>query len=137
MRVALADRMSAQACVSCHNSHPQSPKTDWQLGDVRGVLEVNSTREAASATRIVSWVLIAFGSVLVLVAVALRVFYQRNVARPLHRALDSARALAASRAGHVEAVQAVAAAVATAVSVGVGSAGASSARASLPPLTAV
>ncbi|MGW8390598.1 response regulator [Pseudoduganella sp. HUAS MS19] len=108
VRVALADRMSAQACVSCHNSHPQSPKTDWQLGDVRGVLEVNSTREVASATRIVSWVLAAFCAVLVLVAVALRVFYQRNVAQPLHRALASARALADSRAGHVAAVQAVA-----------------------------
>ncbi|WP_170298841.1 response regulator [Massilia eburnea] len=108
VRVALADRMSAQACVACHNSHPQSPKTDWKLGDVRGVLEVDSTREAASATRIASWVLMTVGSVLVLVAVALRVFYQRNVARPLHRALDAARALAESRAGHVEAVQAVA-----------------------------
>jgi CheY-like chemotaxis protein/signal transduction histidine kinase len=108
VRVALADRMSAQACVACHNSHAQSPKTDWKLGDVRGVLEVNSTREAASATRMASWVLATFGAVLVLVAVALRLFYQRNVARPLHRALDSARALAHSRAGHVEAVQAVA-----------------------------
>ena len=108
VRVALADRMSAQACVACHNSHPQSPKTDWKLGDVRGVLEVDSTREAASATRIVSWVLLSFLAVLLLVAGALRLFYQRNVAQPLHRALDAAHALASSRAGHVEAVQAVA-----------------------------
>ena len=108
VRVALADRMSAQACVSCHNSHPLSPKTDWKLGDVRGVLEVDSTREAASATRIASGVLAVFLLLLLLVAVALRVFFQRNVARPLHRALDSARALATSRASHVEAVQAVA-----------------------------
>lgn len=108
VRVALADRMSAQACVACHNSHPQSPRTDWKLGDVRGVLEVNSTREAASAARIASWVVIALVAILLLVAVALRVFYQRNVARPLHRALDSARTLASSRAGHVDAVQAVA-----------------------------
>ena len=27
-------------CVSCHNSHPESPKTDWKTGDVRGVIEV-------------------------------------------------------------------------------------------------
>ena len=27
-------------CVSCHNTHPDSPKTDWKLGDVRGVLEI-------------------------------------------------------------------------------------------------
>ncbi|WP_229632148.1 GAF domain-containing protein [Pseudoduganella violaceinigra] len=75
---------------------------------MRGVLEVDSTREAARASRIASWVLIAFGSVLALVSLSLRIFYQRNVARPLHRALDSARALASSRAGHVEAVQALA-----------------------------
>ena len=27
-------------CVGCHNTHPQSPKTDWKVGDVRGVQEV-------------------------------------------------------------------------------------------------
>ena len=42
IRVAVADRMVADACVNCHNSHPNSPKTDWQLGDVRGVLEISS-----------------------------------------------------------------------------------------------
>ncbi len=39
LRLAVADRMKKQ-CVECHNSHPESPKTDWQIGDVRGVLEV-------------------------------------------------------------------------------------------------
>ena len=29
-----------QACVTCHNSHPDSPKRDWQVGDVRGLQEV-------------------------------------------------------------------------------------------------
>lgn len=42
MRVAIADFMAAPGCVSCHNSHPESPKTDWKLGDVRGVLEVST-----------------------------------------------------------------------------------------------
>ena len=28
------------ACVECHNSHPDSPKTDWKVGDVRGLQEV-------------------------------------------------------------------------------------------------
>lgn len=40
IRVAVADTMQAQACVSCHNSHPLTPKNDWKLNDVRGVLEV-------------------------------------------------------------------------------------------------
>jgi len=40
VRVAVSDRMVAEACVNCHNSHPQTPKRDWNMGDVRGVLEV-------------------------------------------------------------------------------------------------
>jgi len=27
-------------CVSCHNTHPDSPKRDWKVGDVRGIQEV-------------------------------------------------------------------------------------------------
>lgn len=30
----------AAPCVSCHNSHPDSPKHDWKVGDVRGIQEV-------------------------------------------------------------------------------------------------
>lgn len=26
----------SEACVTCHNDHEQSPKTDWKLGDVMG-----------------------------------------------------------------------------------------------------
>lgn len=29
-------RMEA-ACVACHNAHPASPKTDWEVGDARGI----------------------------------------------------------------------------------------------------
>jgi PAS domain S-box-containing protein len=39
IRYAVADRMLVQ-CIACHNSHPASPKTDWKVGDVRGVLEI-------------------------------------------------------------------------------------------------
>ena len=48
VRVAVADTM-AQACVTCHNADPTSPRTDWKVGDVRGVLEVNTTIDAALA----------------------------------------------------------------------------------------
>ncbi len=40
LRVAIADTMSAQGCVSCHNAHPDTPKADWELGQTRGVLEI-------------------------------------------------------------------------------------------------
>jgi signal transduction histidine kinase len=29
-----------ETCVSCHNTHIASPKTDWKVGDVRGVQQV-------------------------------------------------------------------------------------------------
>jgi len=41
VRVAVADSMVSQICVNCHNSRPDTPKNDWQLNDLRGVLEVN------------------------------------------------------------------------------------------------
>ena len=28
------------SCVACHNTQPDSPKKDWNVGDVRGVLEI-------------------------------------------------------------------------------------------------
>jgi adenylate cyclase len=30
------DPASSAACVSCHNEHPNSPKTDWKLSDAMG-----------------------------------------------------------------------------------------------------
>lgn len=39
LRYAIADQMLV-SCVNCHNKHPDSPKTNWKVGDVRGVLEV-------------------------------------------------------------------------------------------------
>jgi hypothetical protein len=39
LRYATADLMRP-SCVNCHNTHPASPKTDWQTGEVRGILEV-------------------------------------------------------------------------------------------------
>lgn len=40
LRYATADIMQAD-CVACHNSHPESPKKDWVVGDLRGVLEID------------------------------------------------------------------------------------------------
>ena len=39
LRYATADLMR-DSCIDCHNTHPDSPKTDWKTGDVRGVLEI-------------------------------------------------------------------------------------------------
>lgn len=39
LRYATADVMRP-ACVNCHNTYSDTPKADWKVGDVRGVLEI-------------------------------------------------------------------------------------------------
>ncbi|MCK4704744.1 MAG: DUF3365 domain-containing protein [Gammaproteobacteria bacterium] len=39
LRYATADIMRAN-CINCHNSHTESPKTNWKTGDVRGVVDI-------------------------------------------------------------------------------------------------
>jgi adenylate cyclase len=36
--------LMGQPCVSCHNFHPESPKTDWKVGDVRGIQSISVTQ---------------------------------------------------------------------------------------------
>ncbi|MEZ4270447.1 MAG: diguanylate cyclase [Myxococcota bacterium] len=40
LRYAKAD-IIRESCVSCHNNHPDSPRKNWRIGDVRGVLEIS------------------------------------------------------------------------------------------------
>lgn len=42
VRVAVADTMVSQVCVDCHNSRADTPKNDWKLNDLRGVLEIGT-----------------------------------------------------------------------------------------------
>jgi signal transduction histidine kinase/FixJ family two-component response regulator len=48
IRYATADLMRP-SCVNCHNTHPDTPKSDWKLGDVRGVLAVTVPMKSAVA----------------------------------------------------------------------------------------
>ncbi|MTI43858.1 hypothetical protein E1178_09590 [Roseibium hamelinense] len=36
-----------ETCVSCHNTHPQSPKLDWEVGDVRGIQAITMAQPIA------------------------------------------------------------------------------------------
>lgn len=83
LRVAVPDRM-AQSCVDCHNSHPQSPKKDWKLGDVRGLVEIKQplavvTQEA----REIVWRLTFWGAAATLVLLLVFAIVAMRVVRPL------------------------------------------------------
>jgi len=41
LRTSFADFLSADSCVNCHNTRLDTPKDTWQLGDIRGVIEVD------------------------------------------------------------------------------------------------
>src|SRR5688572_3305801 len=84
VRVAVADLMVAQACVTCHNSHPDSPKTDWKLGDVRGVLEVDTVIDSQIAAS--DWLSnkIVLGAALVgVILVLVCVFVGKRIVNPI------------------------------------------------------
>jgi methyl-accepting chemotaxis protein len=84
VRVAVADVMSAQTCIGCHNSDPNSPKRDWRVGDVRGVLEISSVIDAQLAHGDTISHLIVGGAVLLgLVLLGLTAWIARRAMRPL------------------------------------------------------
>ncbi len=47
-------------CVACHNSHPDSPKTDWKAGEVRGIQEVIVSRQVVNSLLSFKYLLIYF-----------------------------------------------------------------------------
>ncbi|MDX1541485.1 MAG: DUF3365 domain-containing protein [Geminicoccaceae bacterium] len=44
-----ADIASAQACVTCHNEHKDTPKSDWRLNDTMGATTWTYPRQTVSA----------------------------------------------------------------------------------------
>lgn len=93
MRVALADMMSQQGCVDCHNSHPDTPKNNWKLNDVRGVLEVQVPIEqqlssASSLNNTIAIIMIlALGATISLLFVMFRRLISERL-RKVHEALE-------------------------------------------------
>jgi signal transduction histidine kinase len=96
VRVAVADTMTVQACVDCHNTTAASPKKDWKLGDLRGVLEIDSvidTRLAKGAELSRS---IIIGAILIgLLVLAITLAVARSVTRPIAGLIGAMRKYAA------------------------------------------
>jgi adenylate cyclase len=49
-----------EVCVSCHNTHSESPKQDWKVGDVRGIQEVSITQPIATNLLAFKYLLLFF-----------------------------------------------------------------------------
>jgi len=72
VRVAVADTMVSAVCVTCHNAHPDTPKADWKLNELRGVLEIQTNIDAqidngATISKILIGVIIVMAIILLIV----------------------------------------------------------------------
>ncbi|MCL6416952.1 methyl-accepting chemotaxis protein [Aestuariirhabdus sp. Z084] len=100
LRIAVADTMQADACVVCHNNHPDTPKNDWKLGDVRGVLEVVKPLADIQALSTETRNVISLSTLLMmaLIAAAMAYLFRRVVLNRVH-SLESAISELASGEG--------------------------------------
>lgn len=85
IRYAIADKLVNQSCVDCHNSRAGTPKTDWKLNDVRGVLEVSIPIEAQLATgrSTASWIISSLFIAFVVGSFAIYFTIRRSVGNTL------------------------------------------------------
>jgi len=93
VRVAIADRLVNQGCVTCHNTRADSPKRDWKLNDVRGALEVTVPIDAALAANAdMMWRAAGLTAGLLLALVVLLVWMlRRSVVGPIAAIVASLR----------------------------------------------
>ncbi|CAG0946571.1 Methyl-accepting chemotaxis protein McpP [Gammaproteobacteria bacterium] len=84
MRLARADVMVNETCTNCHNSHADSPRRDWKVGDVRGALAV-TIPVGGIEQQIAGRFLNVAGVLLVCILAGAVVFFlvARSVRRPL------------------------------------------------------
>ena len=102
VRVAVADTMVVQACVNCHNTTAASPRKDWKLGDVRGVLEVTSVIDDQLVNGAALSRSIIIGAILIgLVLLGITLVVAGHVTRPIEDLIGAMQKVAA---GNVETV---------------------------------
>lgn len=56
----IAPILMGPTCVACHNTHPDSPKRDWKVGDVRGIQELSISEPLATNIFSFRWLLLYF-----------------------------------------------------------------------------
>jgi signal transduction histidine kinase len=98
VRVAVADTMVVQACVNCHNTTATSPKKDWKLGDMRGVLEITSVIDAQLANGVALSRSIIIGAILIgLLLLGITLVVAAHVMRPIESLIVAMQKFAAGK----------------------------------------
>ncbi|MDP1749793.1 MAG: response regulator [Reyranella sp.] len=92
----------AAGCVKCHSAHPDSPKRDWKVGDVRGIQEVIVSASMASNILAFKYLLSYFVFIAVL-GVSFIVLQQRltSTIGDMNLELEGANAVLAARSSEL------------------------------------
>ncbi len=85
VRTAVADVMVSENCVSCHNGHIDSPKTDWKLGDLRGVLSVQKdiSSDIAQANALTTNIKLIMGLMILVIMIFIYLMVNGLIKKPL------------------------------------------------------
>ncbi|WDE02814.1 methyl-accepting chemotaxis protein [Thalassomonas viridans] len=85
VRVAIADTMTGEGCVTCHNSHPDTPRAGWRIGDVRGILEINSdiSMQVAASQETGSHIMWTLLAAMVFIILAINYVYRSVIAKKI------------------------------------------------------
>jgi len=87
VRVAISDKMVNNACLGCHNSRADSPKTDWKLGDVRGILEINIPIDSIleNGQQLSNTIFIVLLILLLTMLTIVAILFRKTISNPLDR----------------------------------------------------
>jgi methyl-accepting chemotaxis protein len=95
VRVAVGDRLVDQSCVTCHNTWPGSPKMDWKLGDLRGVVEIDTDIDGPLARgRRLTHAILWGGALTAGLLVLLAAWLARGISLPIRNLTATMRRLA-------------------------------------------
>ncbi|MDQ7074347.1 MAG: methyl-accepting chemotaxis protein [Gammaproteobacteria bacterium] len=91
VRVGIADVMINETCVNCHNNRLDTPKDDWQLGEMRGVLEIITPidKQLLIASGISNGFMIALALLGLLLGVSLYFIFQRTIGKRLNQVITA------------------------------------------------
>jgi PAS domain S-box-containing protein len=90
VRVAIPDFLYSESCVQCHNTRLDSPKTDWKLGDIRGVIEViTPIDEQLASNSEVIWYVAIFILINAVILIVLLIYVRQKELSDVNRKLES------------------------------------------------
>ncbi len=92
IRIAIADTITTDDCVDCHNAHNLSPKSDWALGDVIGVLEIETdiSAQLSNGKEFTAQVILILLSIIILALLISTWVFKKKIIEPLISATDVA-----------------------------------------------